>query len=321
VPLPSAGDRRPGSGARLGLGLAAVGRPAYINLGRDADLGADRSPTALEARTHALLDAAVDLGIDYVDTARSYGRAEEFLSSWLHRSGARPFVAGKWGYRYIGEWRMDAAPHEVKDHSLGAFERQWAETRELLGPWIRLYQVHSLTLDSPLWDDRALLRRLIELRAEGVEVGFTTSGPAQADAVRRGLEVTVDGARLFTSVQSTWNLLERSAGEALAEAAAAGIRVVVKEALANGRLTAAEPATAELHRVAREAGAGADALALAAALAQPWSDVVLTGAVTVPQLTSNVAALDLDPAVDVTELVPAQSAADYWAERSRRPWR
>jgi hypothetical protein len=25
--------------------------------------------------------------------------------------------------------------------------------------------------------------------------------------------------------------------------------------------------------------------------------------------------------VDVTELVPAQSAADYWAERSRRPWR
>ena len=323
MPLPSTGDRPPGSGARLGLGLAAVGRPAYITLGRDTDLGADRSPTVLEARTHALLDAAADLGIDYVDAARSYGRAEEFLGSWLRRSGASPFVASKWGYRYTGNWRSDAAQHEVKDHSAAAFERQWAETRELLGSWIRLYQVHSLTVDSPLWDDRPLLRRLAELRAEGVEVGFSTSGPAQADAVRRGLEVTVDGVTLFTSVQTTWNLLERSAADALAEASAAEVRVVVKEPLANGRLTVAEgPATTELHRLARAAGVGVDALALAAALAQPWCDVVLSGAVAVPQLIGNTAALDmdLDPAVEATHLIQPESAADYWAGRSRLPW-
>jgi hypothetical protein len=40
----------------------------------------------------------------------------------------------------------------------------------------------------------------------------------------------------------------------------------------------------------------------------------------VPQLIGNTAALDLDPAVDATQLVQPQSAADYWAERSRLPW-
>src|SRR3954453_3015264 len=94
--------------AVLGLGLAAVGRPAYITLGRDRDLPTDRSPAALRARTAELLDAAVSLGIGYVDAARSYGRAEEFLASWLRGREQVPFVASKWGYRYTGDWRQDA---------------------------------------------------------------------------------------------------------------------------------------------------------------------------------------------------------------------
>jgi aryl-alcohol dehydrogenase-like predicted oxidoreductase len=210
----------------------------------------------------------------------------------------------------------------VKEHSRAAFERQWAETRDLLGPWPRLHQVHSLTVDSPLWADRALLAALSEVRAGGVELGFSTSGPAQADAVRRGLEVTVDGEPLFTSVQTTWNLLERSAGAALAEAHAAGARVVVKEALANGRLaTAGSPVTAELEPAARAWSAGVDTVALAAVLAQPWVDVVLSGAVTAAQLTSNLAATQLAVGPDVVDLVVPESASEYWAERSRLPWR
>lgn len=319
-------DRRPG--AELGLGLAAVGRPAYITVGRDVDLPADRSPGALRARAHELLDAAVDHGIGHVDAARSYGRAEEFLGSWLRTRSAAPFVASKWGYRYTGGWRTDAAQHEVKDHSRAAFERQWAETGDLLAPWLRLHQVHSLTVESPLWTDRALLRRLAQVRADaGVELGFTTSGPAQADAVRRGLALRVDGTALFTSVQTTWNLLERSAGDALAEAADAGLRVVVKEALANGRLAAPDlPAAADLRRAAEARGLGVDALALAAALAQPWCDVVLSGAVTVGQLAAGAAARDAvrggaaGSVGDLLAVVPPQPPADYWSERSRSPW-
>ncbi|WNV76824.1 aldo/keto reductase [Geodermatophilus sp. DSM 44513] len=311
--------------AQLGFGMAAVGRPAYITTGRDADLPAGRTPAALEARAHELLDAAAAAGIGYVDAARSYGRAEEFLASWLRRSGAAPFVASKWGYRYTGDWRLDAEQHEVKEHTLAAFARQWAESRALLGPWLRLYQVHSLTVDSPLWTDRDLLRALAEVRAEGTELGLSTSGPAQADAVRRGLALTVDGRPLFTSVQSTWNPLEPSAGEALAEAHAAGARVVVKEALANGRLAAADsPATARLGEAARARGVAVDVLALAVALAQPWAGVVLSGAVTVAQLQAGVAAVavaaDLD-GTDAADLVTPEPAEAYWAARSSRPWR
>ena len=322
--LSDADHRRSGT-AQLGFGLAAVGRPAYITTGRQADLPADRSPAALQARTHELLDAAAGLGVRYVDAARSYGRAEEFLASWLRGSGARPFVASKWGYRYTGGWRTDATEHEVKDHGRAALVEQWEESSRLLGPWLRLYQVHSLTLESPLWQDAAVLRQLAGLREQGLEVGFSTSGPEQAGAVRRGLELAVDGRPLFTSVQTTWNLLERSAGGALAAAHERGLRVVVKEALANGRLAADSPATAELARAARARGVGVDTVAIAAAMAQPWCDVVLSGAVTLRQLRSNAAARDLvladeATAVGAADLVDAQPAGEYWAERSRRPW-
>lgn len=70
----------------IGLGLAALGRPAYITGGRAADLP-DRSVAALRARTSAVLDAAYAAGMCYVDAARSRGRAEEFLAGWLAERG------------------------------------------------------------------------------------------------------------------------------------------------------------------------------------------------------------------------------------------
>src|SRR6185436_13327574 len=93
-------------------------------------------------------------------------------------------------------------------------------------------------------------------------------------------------------VQATWNLHERSAETALAHAHADGLRIYVKEALANGRLTARGAAGA-LAEAARERGVGEDALALAAALAQPWADVVLSGAAPVEQLRSNLRAREV----------------------------
>ena len=224
--------------SRIGLGLAALGRPAYITGGREDDLP-DRSVAGLRARTVSMLDAAYAAGVRYVDVARSYGRAEEFLGGWLAEHGYRDVVAGsKWGYRYTGDWRLDADRQEVKEHSLAMFTAQLAQTRGLLGEWLTLYQVHSVTPDSGLFTDAPLLAALARLRAEGVTVGLTASGPHQAETVRRALEMTVDGQQLFTAAQVTWNLFEPSVGPAAAEAAAAGWAVLVKEAVANGRLTA-----------------------------------------------------------------------------------
>jgi aryl-alcohol dehydrogenase-like predicted oxidoreductase len=307
----------------IGLGLAAVGRPGYINLGRDQDLGTDRSVEALRARTHELLDAAYAQGVRYFDAARSYGRSEEFLAGWLaaHPEIDDIVVGSKWGYTYTADWSTDAERHEVKDHSLETYERQRAETAALLGDRLDLYQIHSVTPDSPALTDKNLHARLAEAAAEGVTVGFSTSGPAQADAIRAALAVTVDGEPLFRTVQSTYNVLETSAAPALAEAHDAGLTVIVKEGMANGRL-AEEHAPQELRAVARETGLGSDAVALAVILRQPWAGVVLSGAATVAQLTSNLHA----PAVDLDEGQLARLAAlaedprAYWERRGQLPW-
>ena len=145
----------------IGLGLAALGRPGYINLGRDEDLGRARSVEALEGRAHEVLDAAYEAGVRYFDAARSYGRAEEFLAHWLkaRRIPADAVTVGsKWGYTYVGQWRTDAPVHEVKDHSLQMLRRQIAESRELLGDHLDLYQIHSATLESGVLDDESVLR-------------------------------------------------------------------------------------------------------------------------------------------------------------------
>lgn len=312
---------------RLGIGLAAVARPAYITPGRDRDLGGQRSPAELERRTWAVLDAAVEAGIGYVDVARSYGRAEQFLASWLReRPAARVEVGSKWGYRYVGEWRLDADVHEVKDHSLEAFLRQWDETLALLGDRLAVYHVHSATPDTGVLEDTALHAALAALRERGVAVGISTSGPDQAAAVRRALEVHVDGRPLFTSFQSTWNVLETSVAPALAEAAAAGARVLVKEPVANGRLvpgaTDPAPGARRVQELATSTGVGSDALCIAAALVQPWAGRVLSGAVTPEQVASNAAAAAVTlPAAVAEELAGlAEDPSAYWAARSRRPW-
>ncbi|MGW9351851.1 aldo/keto reductase [Nocardiopsis flavescens] len=312
--------------SRIGLGLAAVGRPGYITLGRDADLPARRTPEALRERAFALMDAAYERGVRYFDAARSYGRSEEYLADWLRaRPGASDAAVGsKWGYTYTAGWSTDADVHEVKDHGVDSYRRQLAETRALLGGRLGLYQIHSVTPESPALGDTALHEELARLAAEGVAVGLSTSGPRQAETVRAALEVTVGGRPLFASVQSTYNVLETSAGGALAEAHADGRTVIVKEAMANGRLAGPHraPDTERVARIARDAGTTSDALAIAAVAAQPWVDVVLSGAVTVDQLAANTdaAATAVDPDLLDRLAGAAEPAEAYWARRSRLPW-
>src|SRR5436190_402683 len=286
----------------IGLGLAALGRPGYLTIGHGGDLGADRSVSALERHAHDVLDAAYAGGVAYFDVARSYGRAEAFLASWLRSRGLAPgavAVGSKWGYTYTADWQIDADPPEVKDLSVATLRRQLGETRALLGDHLSLYQIHSATIDSGVLDDSAVRAELDGLRGTGVAIGLTTTGPDQAATIDRALAV---GG--FDCVQATWNLLEPSAGAALARAHDTGLGVIVKEALANGRL-------------AEALGADWDAVGIAAALAQPWCDVALSGAATVEQVRSNLAARDRRGPLPEVEPEPPD---DYWSRRSALQW-
>ena len=314
--------RRLGAGgpivSRIGLGMAALGRPGYITLGHGDDFAGGRDAESMRANAGRMLDAARAAGISYVDAARSYGRAEEFLASWLaERAPSDLTIGSKWGYTYTAEWTVDAEVHEVKDHSAEVFRRQLAESRDLLGDRLAVYQIHSATLESGVLDDDVVLAGLAALRDQGVIVGLTTSGPRQAEVIERAITISRGGRPLFGTVQATWNLLEVSAGPALAAAHDAGFGVIVKEALANGRLTERGSPPAAL---TNRAGSSPDALAIAAVLAQPWADVVLLGAATADQLTSNLRALAIGDG-DLPDVAGFSEDPDvYWQRRAALAW-
>jgi aryl-alcohol dehydrogenase-like predicted oxidoreductase len=129
---------------------------------------------------------------------------------------------------------------------------------------------------------------------------------------------------LFSVAQVTWNLLEPSVQTAAAQAAHAGWAVLIKEAVANGRLAPGGDAAgpqAPLGVAAAAAGVTPDALAMGAALAQPWATAVLSGAVSPAQLEANLTALRLaGPLATQLTGTMAEDPGDYWAERSARPW-
>jgi aryl-alcohol dehydrogenase-like predicted oxidoreductase len=262
-------------------------------VGHGAQLGADRSVAALRARTFAVLDRAYEAGLRDFDVARSYGRGEEFLGEWLRaHNPAEVRVSSKWGYVYTAGWAVAHDPPEVKHHDAETFRRQLAETREHLGEWLGLYQIHSATPESGVLRDDAVLEAMQET---DLPLGVSVSGTGQAETVDAALALG-----LFDAVQATWNLHERAAGPALARAHAAGLEVIVKEALANGRL------------------ADRDGEALAAALAQPWATLVLSGAASLDVLESNLRARELEPPGELPELV--EDSAAYWARRASLDW-
>jgi aryl-alcohol dehydrogenase-like predicted oxidoreductase len=315
--------------SRLGLGLAAIGRPGYITLGRARDLGVDRTAEALYARCTEVLDAARAAGVRYVDAARSYGRAEEFLGRWLTERGVARgaiTVGSKWGYRYTAGWTVDAPVHEEKELSVGRFQTQLAETRVLLGERLALYQIHSATAESGALEDPVLLGALVAARRAGAfrAVGLTLSGADSARALELALAARVQGEPVFDVVQATFNVLEPSLAPGLAAAHDAGLGVIVKEVHANGRLTDANERrddAALLERLRAVAdGLPLDRLAIAFALSHRFVDVVLSGAATTAQLASHVTATSAPP-LDVGRLAAFAEPPDrYWRTRGSLPW-
>lgn len=309
----------------IGLGLAALGRPGYINLGHANDL-TTYEIEAMDRHTQTMLSAAWDAGVRYFDAARSYGRAEAFLGRWLLDKPEGVVVGSKWGYTYTADWHVDAEVHEVKDHSFTNLEKQWQETRAQLGQRPNLYQIHSATLTTGVLDDKAVLGYLAELKVQGTAVGLSVSGMGQAQTIERALRLETNGAKLFDTVQATWNLLEPSARNALHLAHQEGLGVIVKEALANGRLTRRNrDATfaAKLNTLVQQAErlqTTPETVAFAAVIQQPWVDTVLSGAATEAQLHDNLAAQNVIWDDEVATVLSGFAEPDYWDTRAALSW-
>lgn len=309
---------------RMGLGLAALGRPGYMTLGHADDLPAERTKEAMLHHAIAVLDAAWAAGVRYYDVARSYGAGELFLNTWLRIRNIDPSevaVGSKWGYTYTADWKVNAEQHEVKDHSLATLRRQIGESSTLLGNWLKLYQIHSATLESGVLDKSDVLDELARLRDGGLVIGLSVSGVHQAAILEKALALVRGGAPVFGSVQATWNLMEQSAGPLLAEAHRQGWLVILKEGLANGRLTTRGlQDDSPLQQLSQQQQLPVDALALSAILAQPWADIVLSGAATISHLMSNLNATHLTRYTASLIDQMRREPDEYWLQRGSLTW-
>ena len=207
-------------------------------------------------------------------------------------------------------------------------QRQWQETQTHLGDYLNLYQIHSATLDSGVLTNTEVLNELARLKASGVTIGLSLSGTGQSQTLLQAMAVTIDGVRLFDAVQVTWNILEPSTGETLAQAHREGMGIIIKEALANGRLTERNnhadfaETKATLQTVATAHNTTIDALALACVLRLPWVSVVLSGAAREEHLRANLAALQVSlEDSSLTQLMTLSEPSEvYWQTRSGLSW-
>ena len=311
--------------SHMGLGLAALGRPGYINLGHADDLNTNYDKSHMEAHAHEVLTRAYKSGIRYFDAARSYGLAEVFLASWIKKYHPKNIVIGsKWGYTYTADWKVQAKQHEVKEHSIINLNKQFQESNKLLGSNLKLYQIHSATLDTGVLSNREVHEKLFELKSEGLLIGLSLSGTKQSETLEQALRLNIQGERLFDTVQATFNLFERSAARMLEHAHNEGMGIIVKEALANGRLSNRNSDTeiSPIRQQAGKLGVNEDALALAWVLQHNWIDVVLSGAATTEHLNSNLVAFNLtlnDEVLANLEEVE-QATESYWQKRSNLAW-
>lgn len=311
----------------LGLGTAAIGRPQYINIRQQ--VATNFSLVTFRETGKKVLDLAYEKGIRYFDTAPGYGLAEELLVDWiLEKDDVTIELATKWGYTYVANFDPNAKIHEVKEHSLKKLNEQWAFSEKAL-PYLKTYQIHSATFETGVLENENVLNRLAELKANHqLHIGITTTGANQVAVIKKALEVAVNGISLFDTFQVTYNVLDQSLAEISQQLKNADKRIIIKEALANGRIFPNEQYShynklyQTLASLANKYEVGIDAVALRFCIDSIAPFKVLSGASKAFHLTENIKV----DRFKLTELDIARLAKfaivpnTYWSERKKLGW-
>ena len=312
----------------LGLGTAAIGRPVYINLKQDTSEEAFSLPKFKEKGLEVLENAYVN-GVRYFDTSPGYGIAEELMVGWLkEKNDPSIIVSTKWGYTYMANFDPNAKVHEVKEHSLTNLNKQWEYSKQLL-PYLKVYQIHSATLDTGVLENPEVLKRLHTLKKEyNITIGLTTTGDNQTEVLEKALAIRVENEYLFQSFQCTYNVLDQSVSlyrEALQKRSGP---FIIKEALANGRLIPNDNYSNYnvlyhfMQRLAKKYEVGADAIALLYCMDVFPHAMVLSGANNDIHLKSNLKANQFSlTALEMEQLEAfGVSSNAYWKERKQLKW-
>ena len=312
----------------IGLGTAAIGRPIYINI-RHEKPRVDLSLPEFRENGISILDYAYDKGVRFFDASPGYGLAESLLIEWLQqKNDPEIIVATKWGLSYAADFDINAAVHEIKEHSLEKLNGQWEFSRKLL-PNLKIYQIHSATLDTGVLDNKAVLQRLHQIKKDyNIIVGITTTGVNQVEVLKKAVDIELENEPLFSSFQSTYNIMDQSILQLKEFFLNANRQLIIKESLANGRLM---PNTSfkehnglykYITKLADKYNVGADAIGIRFCLDSFPDAVILSGASGANQVQSNLAAKTFKLQKGEMELLSSYKIDPvmYWGERKRLSW-
>jgi aryl-alcohol dehydrogenase-like predicted oxidoreductase len=313
---------------KIGLGLAAIGRPEYINIRETNPIS--KTEKAFKTNAFEIMDYAYNIGTRHFDTAPSYGKGESFLIEWSRtRNYPDVVLSTKWGYTYVANWKLGfEGKHEVKEHSLDKLIEQWEVSQNLL-PTLKFYQVHSATLDSGIFENQEVLEHLYFLKKTlDLKIGITSSGANQSEIISEALKIKIEGSSLFDSFQVTYNILDTSTHNILTKILDQDKTIIIKEALANGRIFTNNryPHYKKLYNyletIADKYGVGVDAIAMRFIIDNLNPNIVLSGASNKTQLSENLKAFDFKLTKDEIAKFKAFSipAEKYWDERNQLNW-
>ncbi|MDX6188086.1 aldo/keto reductase [Flavobacterium sp. Fl-318] len=306
----------------IGLGMAAIGRPHYINIKNNSISDRNFDLAVFKTQGKHFLTEAYQAGIRHFDTAPSYGVAEEILSEWIAEFQPKDIIiSSKWGYTYVANFDKNAIVHEVKNHTLETLERQSKTTFERLKN-IQIYQIHSATLESGVLENQEVLEKLYQIKKErNIEIGLSTSGVNQNEIIKKALQIKCNNEALFDVFQVTYNLLEQNLLNLKEELKFK--KVIIKEAMANGRIFLDKNDGLQIFQnLATKYNVGIDAIALQFVIAtlNPYS--VLSGVTHLDQLNENLKANSFsleDHEIELLKTVK-QTPEDYWEDRKKLSW-
>ncbi|HEY1276756.1 MAG TPA: aldo/keto reductase [Thermoleophilaceae bacterium] len=237
-----------------------------------------------------LLRRVVELGVNLIDTADSYGPevSENLIAAALHPYPDGLVLATKGGLRRTGpgQWRRDARPERLK-------ECCEASLRRLKLDRIDLYQLHSPDPKVPYEDSIGALK---ELRDEGKirHIGISNVSTGQLDQARGVVDVV--------TVQNRYNVTDRDSEDVLEACERDGLGFIPWYPLATGDL--AEPG-GPLGDVARAHDATPGQVAIAWLLARSPSMLPIPGTSSIDHLEENLKGADLELSAEEIETVGA----------------
>ncbi|HEV3379270.1 MAG TPA: aldo/keto reductase [Thermoleophilaceae bacterium] len=237
-----------------------------------------------------LLRRVVELGVNLIDTADSYGPgvSESLIAEALHPYPEGLVIATKGGLRRSGpgQWPRDGRPEHLKEACEGSLRRLRLER-------IDLYQLHSPDPQVPLEDSLGALR---ELQEEGKirHIGVSNVSGEELERARAVVEVV--------TVQNRYNLTERHSESVLETCERDGIGFIPWFPLATGDLARTG---GPLDDLARRHDATPGQLALAWLLARSPVMLPIPGTSSVEHLEEDLAAAEIELEPDEVERLEA----------------